>query len=290
MIKRSLLVCGVALLAWHFAAPRLTKKFYTIPGQQRANYLHAQNYVQDAKAETHVIVGSSMSERMDERILGSSHVKLTFPGGGPLTGLEIVNRSGKRPPVVWIETNVLLRAPEQDLIKDALTPWRVELRKISPVFKEAYRPSEFGVGFLKAVVDKGSKALARKPATADAPAAGLDDAVFEGMMKANREALSKVPSPELLKERVDALAKHVEELSKSGTKCVFFEMPIEPSLQNLAEPAAVRNALKQRFPESDYAWMSLDRGTPWQTTDGIHLTPPEAEQVIQRIKEFEKGL
>lgn len=294
MIQRSLLVCVAVLIAWHFTAPQLSKKFYTVPGQHRANYLHAQSYVQDAGEEAQVIVGSSMSDRLDERILGSGLIKLTFPGGSPLSGLEIVNRSGRCPPVVWIETNVILRTPEQDLIENALAVWRVELRKVSPVFKEAYRPSEYGIGFLKAVVDKGTKTFAQKApvgvTSATAICGGLDQRVFEGVMKANREALSKFPSSEILKERVDALAKHVEGLTQRGTRCVFFEMPIEASLQDLAEPAAIREALKLRFPESKYLWLSLLRATPWETSDGIHLTSAEAEEVVQRIKLFEKDL
>lgn len=287
MIPRSILVCAAALLAWHFAMPRLTRAFYTIPGQQRSNYMHAQKFVHDAPQDAEVIVGSSMADRLNEVTLGGKRVKMTFPGGGPFTGLEIIRQTGRRPPVVWIETNVLLRDAEADLLADVLSPWRMKLREASPVFKEEGRPSEYGVGFLKAVVDKLGKLA---PGSTVAKTGGLDDEVFAGIMKANREHLGRSHPEAEIKARVERLGGHVDELMRAGVKCVLFEMPIDSSLRDLAEPAAIRKALRERFPNGKYTWLELEPGREWKTSDGIHLLPDEADQVITRIQEFGKTL
>ena len=290
MIKRSMLVCAAVLLVWHLVMPRLSRSYYTVPGMQRANYNRAQIFVHDSPADAKVIVGSSMSDRLDEVKLGADHVKLTFPGGGPFTGLELIRGVGRRPPVVWIETNVILRDAEADLLADALAAWRRGLREASPVFKEEGRPSAYGVGFLKAAVAKACKvtsSLTGKPASAE-PA--LDGAVFENIMKENRAHLDRKPSEADLAERAGRLGAFVDELSRDGVRCVLYEMPIDASLADLAEPAAVRKAVKERFPTGKYQWLELRRDTPWETTDGIHLKPNEADQVVAKMLELEKGL
>ena len=279
MIKRSLIVCVLAVLAWHLARPRLPG-YFSVPGQQRANHLHAQQFVHDAPKDAPVIVGSSMADRLDAAKLGGGIVKLTFPGGGPLTGLELVRGAGRTPPVLWIETNVLLRDTERDLVDGTLAPWRRALRETSPVFREEGRPSEFGVGILKAVIRK----LDRKPAAATQ---ALDPKVFDDIMKENRAHLDRRPDPRILAERVRRLGEIVDHLTQAGTRCVFFEMPIDASLTRLAEPAAIREALRERFPATRYPWLDLSRDTPWQTTDGVHLKPGEIDQVIERMKAFQ---
>lgn len=282
MIPRALIVCILAVAGWHFARPHLPG-FYAVPGQQRANYLHAQQFVHETAAEAKVICGSSMADRLDGSKLGADHVKLTFPGGGPLTGLELIHGTGRTPPLVWVETNVILREAEQDLLDDALSAWRRELREKSPIFKEEGRPSEFGVGFLKAAATKACKVL-EKPATA----AGIDKDTLADVMKANRKHLDRKPDPKDLATKIARLGTLIDELQKKGSKVILFEMPYDQSLTELAEPVAVRKALHERFPSDRYRWLDLKQAEAWQTTDGIHLPPAEADKVVARMLEFEK--
>jgi hypothetical protein len=282
MIPRALIVCILAVLGWHFAYPRMPG-FYAVPGQQRANYLHAQQFVHEAPADAKVICGSSMSDRLDGSKLGADHVKLTFPGGGPLTGLELIHGTGRTPPLVWVETNVILRATEEGLLDDALSPWRRKLREKSPIFKEEGRPSEFGVGFLKAVASKASKALETPKA-----AAALDKDTFADVMKANREHLDRKPDPKDLATKIARLGTLIDTLQSKGSKVILFEIPFDRNLTELAEPTAVRKALHERFPTDRYRWLDLKQTESWQTTDGIHLPPAEADKVVARMLEFEE--
>lgn len=283
MIRRSILVCAAAILAWHFLMPVVSGRFYTVPGMQRANYDRAQRFVHSAPADVKVIVGSSMSDRLDEVQLGPQHVKLTFPAGGPFTGLEIIRETGRRPPVVWIETNVITRDADQALLDDVLSPWRKKLREASSIFKEEGRPSEAGVGFLKSVISKITKKTETPAADQEA-----DEDALEGIMKANRENLSK-PVPDL-QQRVSRLASYVDELTANGTICVLFEMPVDESLKNLTNPASIREAVSARFPKDKYRWLEMDSERPWKTTDGIHLTPEEVKIVVERMLAYEKTL
>lgn len=292
MILRALIVCLAAVACWHFLMPQLPLGHHRIPGQVRANHHRAQKYVLKAPEKIEVIAGSSMSDRLDERLLGTGRAKLTFPGGGPLTALEILDQADRVPAVLWFESNLIVRDADETLVKDATAAWRVALRDRSPAFTEAGRPSAFGVGILRTAVGRACwmvPALAGA-APQDAGPPALDPAVFEGMMKANRLHLSKKPDPAWLERRVELIGGHVDALERRGCKVVFYEMPAESSLKDLAEPAAIRAAMKARFPAGKYRWLDLSRDTPWQTTDGIHLTAPEAAEVVRRMEEFAKAL
>ena len=287
MIKKSLLVALVLLALYHFVYPRLGRNYYWIPGQQRANYLRAQKFVHDAPADAKVVVGSSMSNELSQEVFGPGYVKLTFPAGGSFTGLDIIAEAGKKPPMVLIESNTLLRDSDAGLLNDSTSGWRRKLRDASPIFKEEGRPSNFEVGFLNAQVKRvcslTNKVLhgGRKPAPAvEKP---LDPAVFADIMRVNREGLDKTPGAENLTTRTKRMGEIVDDLIASGTKCVFYEMPIDPSLKDLKEPAAVRAAMLERFPKAKYRWLELDTARAWKTTDGIHLSRLEADEVTATL-------
>lgn len=294
MIKKSLITALVLVLGYHFILPHLSRDYYWIPGQQRANYVRAQQFVHDAPADANVLVGSSMANELSQEILGPGFVKLTFPAGGSFTGLDIIHQTGKRPPVVFIETNTLLRDTDKGLADDATSPWRRKLRDASPVFKEEGRPSNFQVGFLNTWVGRVCNGVAKvlnggkKPApAAEAP---MDPAVMENVMKANRDVLGRTPSPEDLAARTKRLGDIVDALAKSGTKCVFFEMPIHPTLVDLSEPAAVRKAMAARFPRDRYIWLDFNSGRAYQTSDGIHLVKSDADEVAREVAGKAQGL
>ena len=294
MIKRTLITTLVLVLGYHFILPHLSRDYFWIPGQQRANYLRAQQFVHDSPVSVNVVVGSSMSNELNPEILGPGFVKLTFPAGGSFTGLDIIHQTGKQPPVLFIETNTLMRDTDKNLADDATSPWRRKLRDASPVFKEEGRPSNYQVGFLNAwvgrichgvtkVLNGGKKAepVAEQP---------MDASVMENVMKANREHLGKPPLESDLAARTKRLGEIVDALTKAGTKCVFFEMPIDPTLMDLAEPVAVRKAMALRFPQDRYTWLPIDLGADYKTSDGIHLVKADADKATRQVVEKAQSL
>ena len=118
MIKKSLITAFVMLVAYHFLLPHIPHKFFQFLGQQRSNYVKVQRYVYDVPREKKVIVGSSIAETLNNEALGPDYYKLTLAGGSIFTSLEIVERSGKKPPVVLIETNIFERDRDKELLHD----------------------------------------------------------------------------------------------------------------------------------------------------------------------------
>jgi hypothetical protein len=292
MIKRSLITALVLLLAYHFIQPRLSGDYYWNPGQQRANYQRAQQYIHDSRSDLNVVVGSSMANELSQEILGPKFAKLTFPAGGSFTGLEIIRTTGKKPPVLFIESNTILRGTDEDLLKDVLSPWRRKLRDASPIFKEEGRPSQYQLGFANFWVGRICKGFSKvfhrgsPPAPAQEPPTSAT--MLDGVMRANREHLNRPLSEKDLTAKVSEMGELVDEFTRAGTKIVLFEMPIDSTLENLGEPAAVRNAMRARFPADRYTWLEFESNRSYQTSDGIHLVRAEADLVTRKIAEFVK--
>ncbi len=294
MIKKSLITALVLVMGYHCVLPLLSKNYFWIPGQQRANYVRAQQFVHDAAADAKVVVGSSMANELSQEILGKDFVKLTFPAGGSFTGLDIIHQAEKRPAVLFIEINTLLRDTDKGLADDATSAWRRKIREASPIFKEEGRPSNYQVGFLNIWVGRVCNGVVKvlnggnkSEVVADAP---MDPSVLENVMKANREVLGRQPSEADLAARTKRLGEIVDKLTQAGTKCVFFEMPIHPSLVELSEPAAVRKTMLSRFPQEQYVWMTIAQSGADETSDGIHLVKAAADRVSQQLVEKVKSL
>ena len=286
MIKKSLLTAAVMLAMYHFVLPHLSHRFYQILGQLRGNYLRAQKYVHDVSDETNVIIGSSMSLVLSEETLGPDYFKLTLPGGSVLTALEIIQRASKRPAVVLIETNELGKKVDHEFLHDLFSPWLFTLRRWSPIFREEGRPSNFAAGIAEACVRKSSQwgsALVEREGTVN-PSSEIDrfePGLFSQLLNIYQEDLNHPPSFNDLAHAVNQLGEYVDALIRSGSTCIFFEMPIDSSLSNLEGPRAVRKAIAERFPPAKYNWLSFDRGRNYETTDGIHLVRAEAEDLTK---------
>jgi hypothetical protein len=292
MIKKSLITAAILLIIYHCSLPHLSRDYYWIAGQQRANYLRAQQYIHDAPSDANVIVGSSMANMLNPQILGPSYRKLTFPAGGSITGLEMIRATGKRPKLLWVETNTALKDAEQTLLDDVLSPWRLKLRSTSSVFKEEGRPSNYTVGFFNAWIGRAgrgfNKLVHNESFAADTPNA--DSSIFADVMKANHEYLDREPPLAILTDKVARIGVLVDEIARQGTTCILFEMPIDSSLQCLLEPEAVRRAMEKRFPRESYHWFPSNRSHAYQTSDGIHLSKFEADTLTREMLDASKSM
>jgi hypothetical protein len=282
MIKKSILTALLLLTAYHFLFPHIPRKYFQLSGQQRDNYFRAQRYVHELPPETNLILGSSMSLRINEHAFGPKYFKLAFGGGSILTGLEIIRLKGARPPLVLIEVNELGWDIDHELVHDLFTPWLSGLRNCSPIFKEEGRPANFVNGILEALVRHSCRWSARLSGQ-DQPTSvqGVNPELFSQLMRMYQEYLATVPAR--LSENTRTLGDYVDALTRNGCVCVFYEMPIDSSLTNLQAPRAVREAAAARFPRSKYHWLEFARDYRYQTSDGIHLTQSEADRITETM-------
>jgi hypothetical protein len=290
MIRKSIITALVLLALYHLALPHLSHRFYQILGQQRNNYQRAQHYVFDIPDQTNVICGTSMSEKLNDDMLGPDYYKLAMPGGSVFTSLEIIQRARKRPPVVLIETNVVTRDADPELLHDLFSPVLFQLRNYSPMFREEGRPANFVGGLAEACVRKScewtARILGQNQSASAASREEIPDELRAKLIRAEQAGWAVKPNEESLANETAKLAQHIDALNRQGSVCILFEMPVDPALSTLPRPVMVRQALEERFPRDKYHWISFGPERNYKTRDGIHLIPEEANKLTQLIVDY----
>jgi hypothetical protein len=67
-------------------------------------------------------------------------------------------------------------------------------------------------------------------------------------------------------------------------------MPIGSDLINLAGPRSWDRKLHDRFPQSEYEWLTFDQSHEYETSDGLHLVRTEADDVSRSVVHQLQGL
>jgi hypothetical protein len=285
MIKKTILAVVVMLLGYHLVFPHLSQKYFQLSGPQRDNFFRAQQYVHKVPPQTKVILGSSLSLRFNDGMLGQDYYKLAFGGGSVFTGLEIIRHTNKRPPIVLIEINEIGWEEDKVLLHNLLAPWRRRLRDYSRIFREEGRPANFvnGVGelFVRKLCHWTSRRLGQEPAS-DSPnwSKAENPALFSRLYRVFHDEHLAAAPPNLTGQ-TNRLGDRVDELTRNGSLCVFYEMPIDSSLSELPSPAAVRSAMEKRFPKNRYRWLEFPHDHDYDTYDGLHVSQPEANRLTE---------
>lgn len=260
MIRRSLivfaaLVAGYALFI-RFAKPDLN----TVQHQASGNRISAERFVfaPDDTAAT-VIVGSSLSFRIELDSLPPRTSNLGFGGLSVYDGLELVRRSGRRPKRVIIETNMIFKEKDHAFLDGVFQPGLYALRRAVPMLREENQPSGVLVGYVK-------RALKQEGATLGT--AGRDSLeMSENLLNANRGIFARVPADSAQQRFLDGLMNEVALLEERGIEVVFMEMPLATELMDSPLARTTRGAILRLFPQ--HRFIRSDR--TWRTTDGIHL-------------------
>ncbi len=260
MIRRSLIIFAILVVGYalfiHFAKLDLN----TVQHQASGNRISAEKYVFAADdTSATVIVGSSLSFRIELDSLAPNTSNLSFGGLSVHDGLELVRRSGKRPKRVVIETNMIFKEVDRAFLDAVFQPGLYELRQAAPVLREENQPTGVLVGLLK----KGMKQEGEGPGSTEPDSM----AVSENLFDTNRGLFAKAPADSTQQRFLSTLENEVAALEANGIEVVFMEMPISAELMRSPLSTSTREAVIQRFPGHRY--IRADR--EWRTTDGLHL-------------------
>lgn len=260
MIRRSLVVFVVLVVLYALYIAFLKPELNTVQHQASGNRISAEQYIfaPDVPGAT-VIVGSSLSFRIETDSLPPYTSNLGFGGLTVYDGLELVRRSGKKPARVLVETNMIFKEADRAFLDAVFQPGLFELRKWAPMMREVNQPTGVLVGYLKRAM-KGSE---------EDPKAGEPDStkVSENLFDTNRGIFAQVPADSVQQRYLTTLENEVRSLEANGTEVIFLEVPISEEL--MASPLAerARATIKERFPT--HRFLRTDR--TWKTTDGLHL-------------------
>lgn len=259
------------LLALYYAAVRFTPASpVATQSQWQRNQHTLEHYVLGGERVDCVVVGSSLSQRM-EFPDGQDVVRnLALAGGSALTGLELIKASGHRPRCILVEIN----HPERDIDLPTVEKATRALPRISPLFETRNAPINF---FLTQV-----RRFRKEPGD-PSPSERILSQMLAFHLNDNRVPLD----PVLLDHQLEKLRDILKELEARGSRILFFEMPVRPEIAASPRARQVREAFDRSF--KDHRRLdptALAKPEPFRTMDGVHLTPAEASLVARRIREL----
>ncbi|MEO6745825.1 MAG: hypothetical protein ABIS28_06815 [Caldimonas sp.] len=231
-----------------------------------------ETFMRDPGRPAVVLVGSSMSERLGEEIGTGCAYNLALGGESALTGLAVLAKADATPKQVFIETNVPERGVNARLVDEGT--------RALPRWIPALATRNMPVNLL-------FSALARFKSPAPR---GADATVLRQALDVQRDVYAHPIPPGELAANLAALKAQVRRLEGAGSRVVFFELPIHPSLEGTPRALQIRAAFVAAFPS--HRLLTADQfaaAATISTIDGVHLTLDEAKSVGRRLQDWYGG-
>lgn len=266
MIKRSFIVFLLLAAAYALFLKLVNVDWDTTQHLANGNRIKAEGYVfaPDDTSAT-VIVGSSLAYRIELDSLPAGTSNLGFGGLSIYDGLQLINRSGKSPARVLIESNVLFREPDKQFLNALFEPGLYELRRELPIMREHNQPSGVLYGWVKKTLLQQRDGSEQND-TVRSP--------NQMMLAEQRHSYAQTPADSTVQRFMRLLLDEVKALEQRGVEVVFFEVPIDRELERSQLSELSRSLISEHFPTVRFLRMSQE--IVWRTTDGLHLDKPDA--------------
>jgi hypothetical protein len=253
-------------------------KVNTIQNYVQANFVRCQRFIYDYKNVPVVMIGSSMSAKIEQEILPDWIYNLSFAGGGVLTGLEILVRSKANPHMILLETNLIDTSKDNELLKRLYKPILWHLRKHFIFLQSEYQPLNLLMSLLRESIGQGyeNKVKNRK----------VDPNIVKSMLDINEKRFSYKPD---LDQKMIEINRLIHELNIKKPIVVFYEMPIHPKLTDSVRMVSIRSKVKSIAEENNYLFLALPDSSQYETVDSIHMTYDSINKYLKvLLKNIEK--
>ena len=263
-----LVACGVAtaLVGKGLPLPAATVRDGTL--------LTLNRYVQEPVPDV-VLLGSSLGFRLKEEYFATEGVRnLALAGGSPITGLEVVLHQSRLPRLVLVETNVLSRPPDENVIArySRERGFAVELLRPIRASIAAYENWRHAPLTHAQVVAEMDRLLKE-------PASDFDNRIYVDRLA---KMLDEDPTA-ALQVNVERLAGLLQKARERGVRVKLFELPYPGELQATRTVAATSRITHARFPDPEQ-WLPIevDAGE-LRWLDGQHLDDRSAMLISRSI-------
>lgn len=256
MIKKSV-CCFMTLAILHLCFVLFNPSIGMATHQWQDNVLKAQQFMYAEMSDT-VMVGTSLSARIIRDSI--PFVKsVSFGGCAVEDGLKIILSKGNAPKYVLVETNLLLREGNTELVSRITKGVVPEIRKWIPSLREQYEPICLFASMMMSSTNIN-------------PQVGMSTVNLDLLNESINRKLEedKLIPEEKAKSRLQDIKKLIIELEEKGSKFVFFEMPVNERLLHLKRYEQIREIVQKEFPANKYVYLPSDT-SHYLTTDGEHL-------------------
>ncbi|MGA7749395.1 MAG: hypothetical protein WCA63_04545 [Gallionella sp.] len=281
-MKNSLIIAAVLFLTYDLFLEYGPKPVQAkMQSQWQENRYALEKYLRDSKAgitkHEVVYVGSSLTTRLDFDDESKCVYNLSFNGDSALTGLSAIANSAEKPRLVFIEINV----PERGIDQDLIAKTSGFLPQLSAAFYIENMPINLAISFLHSLkMDRSANEASEVNEPVRLKALAMMAQGYKGTM----------PS-DILKNNMTEFSRLVRDIESSGTKVIFYEMPIYPDLENSTRAVQIRNAFINTFPNNQMInFHELTKGSPIKTVDGMHLLKDEAKNVVRNMEVYSNSV
>jgi hypothetical protein len=214
------------------------------------------------------LIGSSMTFRIYEGYFRTRLRNISVSGGSPLTGLAILASYPSLPRVVLVETNMMSRQIEPDLVE------KFGKNDIAARWFKPYRAVISWVYYwLKFRPENVAELTSSAPAYHDI-SASLREAA-DGFASTNTD--------EAMVENTQAMKRLVSALESRGSKIYFYELPYPGNLNNSHFAITARTLMHDAFPNPKQ-WPQLDYHLPeLRWVDAAHMDERSAAIVAREM-------
>lgn len=268
MVKAKSLSVAFGLLltyqAWlNWARPRGTETLTFSQG----NFVRAQRFVHERRNYQILFCGSSLTfacERFMVREDSDEIGCLALVALGARDGLEMIERTGKRPRLLLLEINHFDRAPNRVFLEELLRPGVYHLRGTFSALRHGYQPGNLLIPWLQ----RGCR-----PEPAPVPQEPLPRAPEDEIPPTEPSRRSPAEVEEVFRagiRELPGLYQRTEKLRAAGVRIGFYEIPEHPDVRGSAAMQKLRDAVSAQFPEADYGALIRDTQNVYYT-DSEHL-------------------
>ena len=223
-----------------------------------------------------LVVGSSLAQRLDSRILEEHQTfNLAFSGGSALSGLMIIKamaeKTGRLPRRIYVEKNILLmRGLDEDMLETLFHPLWYRMRDVFPALLEKYQPLNLIYSVLKRYFGKSDEQKANE---------ARDERVYNMQLKNFKDSYQQ-PLQGYEKNLI-LFQELVAYFESVGVEIVLFDMPIDNELAYERLPQHQHEILQTAFPQLHF--LQAPNHIEYTTNDGIHLMN---ESALRFTREF----
>jgi hypothetical protein len=222
-----------------------------------------------------VILGSSLANKIAVEELPGFY-NLALSGLSVYDGGAVLLSRKSLPKMVYIELNVIQRPENENFTGEFTSSVYAWCKQVLPALRTENRP----VILMKKMIDNVPKLLhpakptvrhriVKRPVLKNYY---LPQSLFKSLMAIQVKAYSERDTS-LINRSVLVLKNLVAKIEARGSKVVFFEMPVNPAIQQSPKATLIRQTVKQSFP--NYQFIDLPP-TTFKTRDGLHLAQKEA--------------
>ncbi|BAR55956.1 hypothetical protein ACVIWV_006748 [Bradyrhizobium diazoefficiens] len=265
-----LLVCGLATARFGSALeqPSVT----TCDGSRITLNRYLREPVPDV-----VLVGSSVAWRLKEEYFSLPRFRnLALAGGSPVTVLEILAKQPSLPKIILIETNVLSREPDSELIGQFSGSARAEapfLRPVRTAFAAYERWNHAPPNPAQARAEQ-DRLLKEPPSTFD------NKAYLDLALRQMNEGEATGP----VRVNVARTRELIDDVQRRGSRAFLIEIPFEAEIEDSRLVAMSKAIVHAAFPDQSL-WLPINppRGQ-LRWADGVHLDERSALIVVRAIE------